>query len=349
MRWVVAAPGPDWSVADVYAGWVEALRQLGEQVTEFDLGTRLAFYDHAFVELEQTAPDGSPVFRKAVSGPQAHELAANGLAAMLFKVRPDWLMVISGFLLGPELLAAARVAGIRIVVVHTEEPYEVDRELTLGQYANLNLLNDPSHLEAFRELGVPVLYCPHAYRPGFHEPGRAVPEYVCDLAFVGTGFGSRRWFLENMTLDGLDVLLGGNWLGTPTSSPLAKWIGNAAGQQVDNSETVRIYRSARCGLNLYRRETTAETPDVMAAGWACGPREIEMAACGLFYLRDHRPEGDELFHMLPTFTGPEDASEQLRWWLARPDDRAKAAQQAREACADRTFVNHARSLLRLLE
>ncbi len=76
---------------------------------------------------------------------------------------------------------------------------------------------------------------------------------------------------------------------------------------------------------------------------------MEMAACGLFFLRDPRPEGDEVFPMLPTFTSPEEAADLLRWHLAHEDERAKAARQAREAIADRTFTNHARSLLRLFD
>lgn len=30
----------------------------------------------------------------------------------------------------------------------------------------------------------------------------------------------------------------------------------------------------------------------------------KLAACGTFFARDPRPEGDELFPMLPTFTDP---------------------------------------------
>ena len=53
--------------------------------------------------------------------------------------------------------------------------------------------------------------------------------------------------------------------------------------------------------------------------------------------------------MLPTFDGPEDASEKLRWWLKHPEERARVASLARDAIADRTFVNSARRLLKLLD
>ena len=80
-----------------------------------------------------------------------------------------------------------------------------------------------------------------------------------------------------------------------------------------------------------------------------GPREIEMAATELFYLRDPRPEGNQVLPMLPTFDGPGDASEKLRWWLAHDAEREKMARQARAAVADRTFTSNARRLLQLLD
>lgn len=344
-RWVVAHPGPDWSVADVYEGWCEALGQLGQRVIRFNLGDRLALYNNVLVDTGRRSPGERLLLRKALTSDQATELAVNGLAAMLFKVRPHVLLVVSGFFVPPELLDQARRYGTRVVILHTEEPYEVERELAFAEHADLNLINDPLHIDRFAAVA-PTVYAPHAYRPAVHRPGGADPNLACDLAFVGTGFGSRRAFLEQMDLDGVDVLLAGNWQGVADDSPLRAFL--AAGDPakcVDNADTARIYQSAKVGLNLYRREADGEKT---TGGWAMGPREVEMAACGLFFLRDPRPEGDEVLPMLPRFAGPVEASELLRWWLAHPDQRNRAATAAREAVADRTFTNHARQLLRLL-
>jgi spore maturation protein CgeB len=115
---------------------------------------------------------------------------------------------------------------------------------------------------------------------------------------------------------------------------------------VDNDQTAGIYRQSRCGINFYRREAE----DAHAGeGWAVGPREVELAACGTWFTRDPRPESDELFPMLPAFTGPAEASEQIRWALAHPGAREKAAALAREAITDRTFTSHARRLLAILD
>lgn len=349
MRWVIVQPGPSWSVHDVFVGWVEALRQLGEDVHPYNLDDRLALYDSALIEVGKQ-DDGNLRLRKALTVEQAMELAVNGLPAMLWKTRPDVLVLICGFFIPTDLLDHARRTGTRVVIIHTEEPYEVERELALAAHADLNLINDPTHLARFQDVA-PTIWAPHAYRPAVHHPGPGVAELAADLAFVGTGFPSRRWFFEQLALgghlDGLDVLLGGNWNGVVEGSILWPLLGSGDPEEcVDNEQTADIYRSTRVGLNLYRREHDAGSS---AAGLAMGPREVEMAACGQFFLRDPRPEGDELFPMLPTFADPGDAGEKLAWWLANDDARRVAAGQAYAAIADRTFTASATKLLRLFD
>ena len=337
MRILVSHPGPGFSVADVYVGWVEALRNAGQQVLEFNLGDRLVFYDKA----ELCEDDG--VYRKAFTAEQAIENAVNGLAAALYKTRPHVLLSVSTFWPDMRLFDMARHSGTRVVLLHTESPYEDERQLKLAPHADLNLLNDPTHLADFEALA-PTVYAPHAYRPTVHCPGKT-DEPESDLVFVGTGYPSRVEFLEAMDLDGVQLALAGNWMNLPDDSPLRKHLVHDADECFDNEDTVGLYRSAKAGLNLYRRE--AQRPE-LEDGWAMGPREVEMAASGLFFLRDPRGEGDEVLDMLPTFGDPADASEQLRWWLRHDQHREAAAVKARAAIADRTFDHHAAKLLRLL-
>lgn len=335
----MAHPGPDFSVADVYAGWVEALRGLGQRVVEFNLGERLTFYNSALRQVEENT------FTQMLTHEQAYELAANGLYSTLYQAQPDVLLVVSGFFLPDRILDKARRHGTRVVVLHTESPYEDDRQLKVAAHADLNLVNDPTNLERFKAVA-PTAYIPHAYRPAIHRPVDLVPDLECDLVFVGTGFPSRAAFLSEMDLSGLDVILAGAWMGLPDDHPLKPFVGTEPDECLDNTAVPVLYSSARCGINLYRRE--AERPELMS-GWAMGPREVEMAACGLFFLRDPRGEGDEVLDMLPTFETPQEASELLRYWLAHPDERAVLARKEREAIADRTFSNHAAALLRQLD
>lgn len=339
MRILVAHPGPNFSVADVYAGWVEALRGLGCHVDVFRLDERLNFYSHALL------PDpASPArVRPAVDRAGAVQLATGGLYGALYQTWPDVLLVVSALFLPTRVLDVARARGTRVVVLHTESPYEDDRQANVAEHADINLVNDPTNIDRFP---AGTVYTPHAYRPDIHQPGAADSALACDLGFVGTGFPSRIQFLEQMDLAGLDVLLAGNWQALGDTSPLRPHVAHGLDECVDNSAVAAVYRSARAGINLYRRE--ANRPE-LSAGWAVGPREVEMAACGLFFLRDPRGESDELFPSLPAFTSPAQASELLRWWLAHPEQRADAAATARLSIQDRTFANQAAALLRRLD
>jgi hypothetical protein len=325
-------------VQDVRNGWVEALRELGQHVIEFDLGERLAFYGSVHIDR-----DGE--WRPATTPEGAYDLAVNSLYSTLYQAWPDVLLVISGFFIPPKLLDRAKRTRTRVVIVHTEAPYEDQRQLELAKWADINLINDPTNIEAFNEVA-PTRYAPHAYRPSVHSPGPADPNLACDLGFVGTGFPSRVWFFEQMDLSGLDVILGGNWMSLPPESPLHKYVPHAIEECMDNDQAVQVYRSAKVGMNLYRRE--AERSE-LSAGWAMGPREVELAATGCFFLRDPRPESNDVFWMLPTFSSPEEASDLLRYWLPREAERERLAGLARAAIADRTFTTHAKSLLRLLD
>ena len=345
MRWLLIQPGPNFSVADVHTGWAEALRGLGEQVMEYELDRRLTFFDMALVETGRSDGDGHPEVRKFVTREQAITMAADGLLGTVYRWWPDVILCTSAFFTPPWVLEIMRSRKHKIVMLFTEGPYQTGMQLKMAEYADLSLVNDPCDIDSYRAIA-PAEYMPHAYRPGLHHPGPAVPEMACDLGFVGTGFPSRIAFLEAMDLDGLDVLLAGNWLGLPGDSPLRKYVAHEEDRCLDNEQTAQVYRSASCGINVYRREAEDENA---GQGWACGPREIEQAACQLFFLRDPRGEGNELFPMLPTFDGPEDASEKLRFYLARDDYRRDAARQARAAIADRTFENNARRLLELLD
>lgn len=340
MRFLVCHPGPSFSVQDVYAGWVEALRVNGQQVFEFPLGDALSFYAQVLL------PAGEGAFKHALDREQAMGLAVDRLYASILKVRPHVLLLVSAFFVPGELMDIARAAGVRVVVLHTESPYQDTQQLKVAAHADLNLLNDPLNIEQFRAVA-PTEYFPHSYRPTVHQPGPVDPDLACDLSFVGTGYPSRIGFFEAMNLEGLTVRLAGNWLALAEDSPLRAYVDHQLDECLDNAETVRIYQSTAVGLNLYRREV--EDGTLSDAGWAMGPREVELAACRAFFLRDPRPEGDEVLDMLPTFAGPDDASEQLRWWLARPDERAAVARKARAAIADRTFANSARRLLVLLD
>jgi spore maturation protein CgeB len=353
MRVLIVHPGPlpDFSVHDVAVGWCEGLRELGCDAQIYNLNDRLIFYSNALIDTGEKDETGLPVVRNAMSQEQVFMAALQGISHALLTFWPDVVLMISGFYMTAAYMQLMRSRNFRTVMHFTESPYQDNEQLPRAAFADLALLNDPANLEAFRDVTA-AEYMPHAFRPSVHYPrsGPRDPELASDLCFIGTAFASRIAFFEQMDLSGLDVLLAGNdWGKLDPASPAARYVGTPLGEPdcIDNPQAAELYRHAKAGLNFYRREGTE---DWDGQGWACGPREIELAATGLPFLRDPRPESDELFgKILPSFSGPGDASEKLRWLLSHDAEREEMAAKARLAVADRTFENNAKRLLGLIE
>lgn len=335
MRVLAVRPGPNFSVADVHRGWLKAFEQLGVQVVDFNLDDRLSFYETALDNAHDEKGHGT----------EAAHLAAEDLRASLYDFWPDWLFITSGFYVAPHVYQIARARGHKIALLCTESPYEDDQQVLRAPYVDLILTNDPTNLDRFRE-HCAAEYVPHAYDPEVHYPGAADPDLECDFAFVGSGYPSRIEFFEKVNWTGLNVKFAGNWRSLTDDSPLAPFIEHDRELCIDNADTARLYRSAKVGANLYRSE--AERPE-LSTGWAMGPREVEMAACGLAFIRESRPESDELLPMLPTVTTPEEFGEHVKWWASHEVERERVAHAARAALQDRTFTQNVKTFLRLAE
>ena len=339
MRVVVVHQGPNFSVADVLTGWVRGLRAAGCEVAEFNLDARLNFFAAAHMRND----DGT--FIKAIPDEAVRDFAVDGVFSELFKGWPDVVLTISGFYVPPAASTLIRARGMRSAVLFTESPYEDDRQLERAAAYDLVLVNDPTNLDAYRAVNPNSHYQWHCYDPGVHRPGIARPDCRSDFVFVGTGYPSRVEFFEQVDWAGIDATFAGHWGLIAESSPIRPLMAHPIGACCDNTETVELYRGTKASANVYRKEADAGTHH----GWAMGPREVELAACETFFLRESRGEGDKLFPKLPTFEEPGEFGDLLRWWLAQDTERVSAARSARAAVGERTFESSARRLLRLLD
>ena len=340
MRALVVAPGPNFSVADVYRGWAEGIASLGVETRLFELDKLLGWYGSAHYK------DASGEWVRPYNNEEAMHLAAGHIKGECYSWWPDIVVVISGFYMYELLIEIMKDRGHKVVLICTESPYEDDKQLAKAQWGwDAIVLNDPVNIERYREVtDCPVLYGPHCYRPNIHRPGTA--SHLSDVAFVGTGYPSRQAFLERVDWTGLDLALAGNW--ENCSESLTRRVVHPINECIDNADAVGLYQGALSSFNLYRLETNGglnDTPD----GWAIGPREVELAATGTWFARQSRPESDELFPMLPTFDSPEELGDLLRWAKTNPDLRQSAAERARATIADRTFPKNAERLLQALD
>jgi hypothetical protein len=345
----------------VFSGWEKSLKKLGHQVMVYNTNERLTFYGRSYLEdvsnykgQSNTQPGcitcGQPPYKKAMDDEQVKQMALKGILETSMVFWPEVVFFVSAFFFTAPLFQVLKARNMKLVMLHTESPYEDEKQMARGEFADLNLLNDPVNLQAWKDLGPAAAYMPHSYDPDIHYPPNP-RNYEADFSFVGTGFKSRRDFFGKLNLEGIDTAIGGGgWgdaLNEPENAHVLKYLGHHPEQCVDNEETARIYRLTKVGINKYREESEDEHA---GEGWAMGPREVEMAASELFFLRDSRPEGDEIFEgILPVYRSADEASDLLRYWVRHDTKREDRARRARAAIADRTFDNHAAYFMRLAE
>lgn len=312
-------------MADVHRGWVKALNQLGAQVVDWPFDAALEFFEKAKAGHTQLSTE------------DAVHLAARTVEQMAYRWWPDVILITSAFYLPEDTLDLFVDRGHKVVLLHTESPYEDDRQTRRAEHVTHNVVNDPTNIDRFPD---GTIYLPHAYDPDIHHPGPS--EHDHDFVMVGTGYPSRVDFLEAVNWPTENAVLCGNWQDVKDDSPLMPLLGHDRSECFPNELAADLYRGAKASLNLYRREATHVD---LVDGWAMGPREVELAACGTFYLTEERGENREVLPMVPTVTSPEDFADKLGWFLNHPEERQVVADQALAAVADRTFLANARNLL----
>lgn len=356
MRILMVHPGPEFSVADVFNGWKKAFEKQGHEIKVFNTNDRLSFYSQVsipdFREGKIDPRTGEPPWRQAMTKEDAVVAAMQGLTHDLYEVWPHLVFFVSAFFTPAWVLDLIRQRRHKLVILHTESPYQDDEQLMRAQYATLNLLNDPANIEEYAHLA-PAMYMPHAFDPEIHYPSRVKD---IDFSFIGTMFDSRRVFFESLfgKLEATGVqkdytyaLGGAGWDGDHLNdSPLLEFLGHPRDESVDNTTVADLYRRSKLGVNFYRRESEKAHE---GEGWAIGPREVELAACHVPWLRDARGESDELFPFMPTFSGVDEAVDLMKWHLEHPDQSETLGNNAYRVIEDRTFDNHARMLMTEME
>jgi spore maturation protein CgeB len=316
---MVVKPGPRFSVEDVANGWIKGLKDNGHEIVEFDLASRMQFFSEGFKALDQK--------------PTEQIIALNAVVMLegaCWEHSPDVIVIISGFYLPASFYTHAKRYSKTVLMI-TESPYEDDWQLEAAKYVDMCVINDDMNLEKFNET-TPTFYYGHGFDPDLHKPDLPDPELISQFCFVGTGYPERIEFFEQVNWNGINAVFGGNWGAVSESSPLSTYLLHDKDHCLDNKDTAKVYQSSLISANLYRKQASYSTE-----GNSCGPREIEMAACGLFFLREPRPESDVLFPDLPLIETPQNLHDQILYWLEHDQERQQIVEQNKKSIEHRTF------------
>jgi spore maturation protein CgeB len=346
MKVLFVDPGASWATADVAAGLRYGLEHHGVQLVRYKLDQRID-RAHRWLHInwrrtKKTQPD---IVRPNVA--DVFYQAGIGALEMALRHEVEYVLVVSAMFLHPDVIVLMKRAGLRVVVLFTESPYDLEKELEVAKLVEGCWTNERTSVSAFLEVNPHSGYVPHAWHPDHHKAGQQpgdedVPAH--DVLFVGSAFRERVEWLSAINWTGIDLGLYGSWESLGSRHPLRQFV---RGRCVDNPRTAAMYRRAKVGLNLYRTSKGwGRFAPAIERAESLNPRAYELAACGAFHLSTYRAEVAERFgELVPTFTTPTEASDLIRYWLAHPVERAAIAKTLPACVAESSWVERSTHIL----
>lgn len=347
MRILLVGAGASFSIKDVETGYYDALRDAGADVKLYMLDRRIGLahrWLNTMWKERGKDPDGKPTW------PDALYRAGIDALEMALRFQVDWVFVVSGMYLHPDVLELMRRAGVKTSVLFTESPYDDPQQARVAELVDMCWTNERASVAYLQQFNPNTAYLRHAFDPQRHsvvsEANSEVPAH--DVVFVGTGFEERIDLLSAVDWTGIDFGLYGMWTLLPPRHRLRKYL---CGGITDNDKAVALYRQAKIGLNLHR--TSHEYARGASHVWhaeSMNPRAYELAACGVPQISDYRPEVAETFGWaVPTFTDAGHLRTQILTSLTYPKARTNRALEARQRVMPHTFAARAAQVLADLE
>ncbi len=325
MKILAVSPGASYSTSDVADGLFAGLTEHGCQLIRYRLDLRIDWSRRDLAATWRRLRRKDPSKAKPTTA-DVFYLAGIGALEMALRHEVDVVLVVSAMFFHPDVIVLMRRAGLKVVVLFTESPYDMPKELAVAALVHGCWTCERSAVRELATVAPAVGYLPHAWYEGRHAPGAQPLDaslQAHDVVFVGSGFHERVAWLNAIDWTGIDLGLYGSWeIGS--RHPLRRYL---RGGIVDNATTAGLYRRAKIGLNLYRTsQGWGKAAPAIAHAESLNPRAYELARCGAFTLSTYRAEVPEIFgDLVPTFTEAAEASQLIRRWLA--DDAGRAQVQ----------------------
>lgn len=343
MKVLLVHPGASWSTADVFEGLKYGLQAQGVDVRPYRLDTRIEVSGKTAYAMWRQKRKLDPTLPKPNQADIYYDAGCRALA-MALREQVDCVLVVSAMFLHPDVLILMKRAGLRVTVLFTESPYDLEREAMVARLVDGCWTNERSSVSLLRAVNPNTGYLPHAWHPLRHTPGPhegddQVPAH--DVVFVGSGFAERIGWFNSIDWSGIDLGLYGTWEKNRLSKPLRACV---KADCIDNVAASALYRRAKVGLNLYRtsKGATTRAAQHIAHAESLSPRAYELAACGAFHLSEHRLEVAERFgDLVPTFRTPAEAEALIRTWLSNDAGRAEVSAQLPAHVAAASWVDRA--------
>jgi len=346
VRVLVVHPGASWSTADVDAGLRWGLQHHGVEVIEYRLDSRIDHSQRWLYRAWRRSKARHGTQRPTTADVFYH--AGVGAIERALRHQVDAVIVVSAMFMHPDVIIMLKRAGVRVVALFTESPYDLPKELQIARLVDGCWTIERSSVPAFEAVNRNVGYLRHAWLPGRHtaEPDATDPSVPAhDVVFVGSAFRERVDFFNAIDWTGIDLGLYGNWTALSSRHRLRHFVRPPS--PVPNALTAALYRRAKVTINLYRTSQGfgKDAPSIEHAE-SLNPRAYELAACGAVSVSSYRAEVPEVFGALvPTITTPAEAEATIRALLEDDDQRTRIAKQLPSIVARHSWADRARQVI----
>ncbi|HGE5778931.1 MULTISPECIES: CgeB family protein [Bacillus] len=251
------------------------------------------------------------------------------------KVKPDLVLVFSGFKLPYYQVEMLKSIGIKTAVWMTDDPYVIDQSKKIAPYYDFVFTQEINCISFYKSIGCQNVYhLPLAADPNVFYPKDVDEKYKTDILFIGVAFSNRVKIFDEIAgyLASKNTLISGvGWKSLKNYHLLQQRIN--ANHWLSPEETANYYNGAKVVLNLHRShdDLTINKNSEKIEALSLNPRTFEISACGVFQLTDIRPDLSEFYkpgYDIDTYHTPKELIEKIEYYLENEQERKMIASRA---------------------
>ncbi|WJH32480.1 glycosyltransferase [Paenibacillus sp. CC-CFT747] len=272
--------------------------------------------------------------------------------------KPDLLFVLNGFNLPLGQLDEIRRGGTATAVWFVDDPYFTDWTAGLAPHYDYIFTQERNCVELYQSLGCRnVHFLSVPADPSVYYPRKPDIAYLSDVCFIGTAFGNRLAFIDQVAryLSTKNLVLSGWWWNRLKNYKLLKSKIRKdklkRGSWLSPEETSSYYNGAKIVINLHRaaveKEQTFNLRGIPAL--SVNPRTFEIAGTGAFQLSDIREDLPQYYRdgqEIATYSTPQELAEKIEYYLTHEEERRRAALNGfRRTIMEHTYPDRIRTIL----
>ena len=250
-------------------------------------------------------------------------------------LRPDIFLTIKGAGITRDLLHRVRETGARTVMYYPDFHFDHPGVSTDSFDAYDLFITTKTFQTAYLEdlLGPDrVAYVPHGFSDRVHRPvysGLSEADFQADVVYVGNHSAYTQAWLEgaaSLLPECSFRIVGNRWQAHVAGSPLERCALPGARVGVAYAEAIQ---TSRINVAVHFGPTASGWQDLVST------QTFEIPACKGFMLHIDNEEVREFFEPgteIDVFSSPEELSDKIRFYLARPDLRMQMIERAYERC-----------------